>query len=471
MPKASSFSQFFRPQLSLRTLLLLMAVCAIALTAYRCPWVKETQLTWPTTSILDGVDGRSDDNIEMRDGKLLAVWEEPGSWIYDSATTSLPYRKTSTFRYGWNFTPLKHGVEEIHEDVGTEHPLVLRREYWDGDLRTLTTFSGYGKVTHCEHRLNGKAHGRFEGAQSWYEHAAGEYEHGKKVGIWTATYDVRHGDNAETMELQQSFDKGVLHGDWIWKSPTGLVLQTATFEHGRFAKWNGKPTQEALEELWNQCALSSGARKILQQNGAPLFDVSQRTGEFEFFGLRRDVTMEWAALHPLKCRFVTLGRRQTIDYASVTHLEAGERFLLMSLFGGQTLTVRYSQLCVVPICSREILHWDLTNVAAIDFAGGSPQQQAWQETVNPDLIYHDTIEGACLALFGGTPIQVEVKKEPVREIDTFIAADWPERLSRLKSGVGEPRARRDLFGLLLHLNGWTCQQQGDTLIVTDMPRS
>ena len=465
MPAATSLARFFQPRFSLRTLLVLMAVVGVALTIYRWPWKGTKLFQAGNTNIYWGELGRSDANIAMQDGKLRSDWEEPGTWIY-SDTDINRFQQTTTYRRAWNFAHLKDGVEEVREAIGIEYPLLVRREYIDGDLRRLTLFNK-GKAYHSEQRLNGKAHGAFDGSQSWYTRTKGNYDQGQKVGTWAAWYDVEglNATNQETIEVEQSYSQGWLHGDWIWKTQDGRVLQSARFEQGNLAQWNGQPVNTALRELFQQCVFSDKTRADLLLPGEPLFETKEAAAhEFEFWArLHDDKSFEYAIIRPTGTDFRVAGWRleDVHKYDRSTGRATGVELLEFCLLGAETLTVRYGQLCRAPICSRELLHWDRTNVSAVKFPADSPSEKAWLEKVTTELFGVVEAPQLCRNLFRETPIQIEFAPVPRIELGLLN-----ERLERLEPNLPRPRSRRDLFGLLLHLHDWRCEQRGDTLVIS-----
>src|SRR5690348_8894961 len=100
MSPATRPRRWFRPQISLRALLLLMMLAGVGLTVYRWPWVETIQR----------------ETIDLLTLSLQLQYLEPGA---DAKLLPLrednplpPYVEKTTFRRNWRGEKMKHGLTQ-----------------------------------------------------------------------------------------------------------------------------------------------------------------------------------------------------------------------------------------------------------------------------------------------------------------------------------------------------------------------
>ena len=449
-----------RLQFSLRSLLVLTALIGIGIAVYRWPWVVTKIEAQSDLNVYFGTFGRSNEVLVCREGRWESNWLAP--MVLDSSFPATDEHRTTTiYRRGWNGAHLKNGREEVHVRNGDHWRLLIHRDYVDGDLRRLKIYDNGGAAKHSEGRLNGEPHGSFRGLHSFYKPAAGHYVRGKKVGIWSSSYRLL----GEKIDLQQSFDNNRVHGEWVWKTPQGRVLQTALFDQGRLVEWNADPVQPALQTLLQQSSLPGETRSRWLQPAQELFDAQSKEGDFVLWNSRgKDRGFIWSAGHA-PYQFADFPFLRLDQLALPSQRPAIEELLEKALVHSQTLTLRYGVVILVPISAEELLNWDQTGLQNVAFAADSPQQAAWLEKVDQQLPYLADPEQACHQLFRNTPIQIDTysfRPEPALDRANSPPLNVYRRL-QMPTGMRFQRPRRDILGFILHIQGWSCEPWGNAL--------
>lgn len=282
MPAPSLPSRLLRPQFSLRALLVLMAAVGIGIgiAIFRWSWVE----TKHEKLILDHVQfGDLGATYYTITKNSVGRWESSRIRVlpdYVGAPTD-DYRVTTTYRRGWNGKAARNGVQKHWQLTERGKPiaekLIAERHYVDDELRRLVQFGADGEIVFSEDQEKGQPHGKYLERRSG-DVEVGTHERGNRSGTWQTTYEVPGSDEGEQVTLLHSYSGGVLHGDWIWKTPSGRVLQSARFERGELVEWNELPPRQFLNHLLAQCNLSNEILEQLQQLspkvnfGGPIID-------------------------------------------------------------------------------------------------------------------------------------------------------------------------------------------------------
>lgn len=386
-------------QYSLRGLLIAMLVIGLGLVAFRWPWVEREVFTDPL--------GYSE-------------------------------TQTRTFRRDWNGRPLRHGLQKFG-------PF---EEFYVDDVKTWEArYTNDGQLKLKRHFHGDQLHGPYFDLTLGTE---GEFRLGKKQGRW----QIKQLHDRETVICEQWFDNGRADGLWIWKSGE-QVVQTAQFQAGKLAEWNGQPVADELARVLAVKNVDAVTRAAL---GASVAQV-----DFDHWSCHGGAAFEW----PLKnsphrllmqvpmCNDLCL---QGTVQKHLPHPQQGvcEAFLEQALLASRTLDYRFGVICFVPIAQSEIAWQDRSGVSQIHFTPGSPEEMAWLELVKSGEGLPADESGHLQELFEGTPIQIEVATQrlpPSRMASAVVNRDPPIVL----------RSRRDVLGMFLVSRGWTCQQRGNKL--------
>lgn len=145
MSPAPHSRRWFRPQISLRTLLLLMLLVGVGLTVYRWPWEEQSQ---------------------HQIGKTGDIAD---------------YVRTAHYRRSWRGPPVKHGLEQVTRNK----KMTLQAQYEEGLLQgPRRVYTNSGKLLWEAHYQAGELHGPFragDGKEWFWE---GEYFRNEPHGEW-----------------------------------------------------------------------------------------------------------------------------------------------------------------------------------------------------------------------------------------------------------------------------------------------
>ena len=274
LPSRNIFSGWLRGwrlQFSLRALLVMLTCVGSGLAIYRWPW-ETIEHKFP------GAVQLTHARVQFSGGAWRG--ESADAKAHFAAGSPLNYRVSTTWHRGWNGRALRHGISEcwrLADDKPEE--LFLRWQYVDDELTSFTWFEE-GEVWHSEHYRDGLLHGPFLERGHLHSRREGNFERGKRAGVWRDVRDYGETDGQQTeVELTYSFRDGLCDGDWTWKSSRGSVLQTAKYEAGQLISWNDKPIQTALQDLLAASNLSAEDRKrVLASTGLVKFQLLPQNG-------------------------------------------------------------------------------------------------------------------------------------------------------------------------------------------------
>lgn len=395
-----------RWQFSLRAILVLMLGVGAALTIYRLPWVEHHQPVG-----------------------------DPFAAI------------STTYRRGWYGQPLKHGlcqqsadIEEFYCDdeliwrVSRAGGQVQTREHFrGGKLQGLATYDGGRKQVHF---VDGKKHGPYVDANAGVR---GHFWQGEPDGEWIAEGDATHVRN---------YRRGKLHGPWSWSQP-GKVSCTATFDSGVLTEWNGQPVRQALRDWLTARHFPQDTIALLER---PLGDF-----DLENYGLLMSQVYE-LPLRDSNQKLVLLSTPRW--WSDLENFDSGrpigEAFLEYAVLHGYHLCAEFGVLgwTGIPPLPDDA---ETTGVTRIAYEPNSPQAAEWLAPIQEEFLYLENGDARdrLQKLFAGTSIRINAER---------FGGKSP---SSLRYHHGNPAttklARRDWFGLILTVEGWTCEQTGDVL--------
>jgi hypothetical protein len=351
MPAASFLSRVLRLQFSLRALLLLMAIVGSGIAIFRWPWVETTEEKLTLGAVQFGETFEYADSI----GKDQDRWQHvrvPILWGF-VVPDSDDYRVTTTFHRSWNGTPQRNGLQQ-HWRVRDKDQLIAQRHYIDDELRRLVHFGDEGEVIRSEDWEQGLPHGKF------VERSRGRIEEGnqdraKRTGTWQTNYEVTGSEDEERVTLLHSYRDGVLHGDWIWKTPAGRVLQSVKYDDGKLIEWNGLPPQQHLAKLLQQCQLKDGVLEQVQQPATSL-TFAKRVIASQLLAWDLQLGGRPTGLSLYASRDKVPFTLSFFDIEAPRAAPPLEAIVEFSLTHNVTLMVRSGRLFLVPISATELDH-------------------------------------------------------------------------------------------------------------------
>jgi len=436
-------------QLSLRMMLLLIALVGVGLTVYRWPWVESEWVDVPKPT-----DPFGNQPAEA----------PPVLWRYEQRTT---------FRRNWRAQAVRNGVEETWRDSR----LWRASHYYEGELHgPQRVYDAQGKITYEVHFRHGQYHGpafcRYGNDFKW----KGEFVEGRPHGPWQtivsydsqfASYDPADWvelDNPESTWLMKApvrvltnWDRGKRHGLWTSKwLDSDAVLRTAEYDYDDLTRWNGEPVVEQFLARLKRNPDKDGVQATLQfLEAAKSSDC--RVGYLSssgIWGLCLACERDGAAPEKL---FVH-SRRTLREGFGECRAKFTPALCEFAAKCSCRLEYRYGGLLLVSKDENDQPFVDRTGIDEVKFEAGSPPERDWNKVI---AVVSSPFSGNwCVReLLEGTSIQVEV--------DQSIGSKY-----RTRRGKGEHlfhRQRRDAIGLVCYLSGLQCQQHGDKLVFTLAP--
>lgn len=438
----------FRLQVSLRVLLLLMAVVGVGLTIFRWPWVEDSK---------------------------LAVQ-------FPAAGTVHPFAQRTTYRRGWTGKPEKHGLEQVRDG----ERLVHEAYFYDGQLNgPRRAFAPNGRLIMEAHYHEGTLHGAYRvgNGEQWL--LTGRYRKGERDGEWRVLanrwlqttpelptfperyrtdgvpirqynsleqdwevflYKLRAPENA-IVRVQQ-WQRGQRHGLWKWETQGGEVLSTAEYRDNNLVKWNEQPVVAQFRQWLASDEVHPQVRRLLE--AADQHPWTQEYASRAELCLRIEGQLFPIYVEPIGTSDfqIPLSQKSLIPALCELACENGYRF-----------EGRYGSLWMVPNADPTPPFVDPTGVMQIAFDEGSPQAADWSKEVNVYRGSHDA--PLCVAkLLEGSSIHKEATKLPfdIRQLWYLgPATQSPDLLYR--------RTRRDAIGFVLFRSGYRCELRGNELIL------
>jgi hypothetical protein len=441
-------SPFRYLRFSLRTLLLLITLVAVAITIYRWPWEKK------------------------QEGERWRIGSASGpSRLY-------AHVENITYRRGWNGQPEIHGPKRIwHDDR-----LRFIANYYEGELHgPLQYYDRAGRLVVEANFRRGDLHGPFRAGdgETWVWQA--NFQNSELHGPWQALYDDLRRLHYLPVGLATMFETdhkslkddhrvavptpallgtahwhhGRRHGKWTWTAPDGEVLNTAEYDHDELVRWNGEPVVEQFH-AWLRSPVVDDSRlapffaKTSTQKSWTQPDASQPSS-IQFSSGDEDVYLRHES-HP-SITWYFHGRGCSLASALCEEV----------LTNGYRFDYRYGQIWLVPADDGE--SWaDATGVSRIAFEPGSVQEREWNANVDvlpitPNIHYMQVHAAIGIRqLLAGTSV----------EIDAAALSISPVPLNNSGQKLFT-RRRRDALGLFLFETGCQVEQQGNQLIFTPRP--
>lgn len=358
---------------------------------------------------------------------------------------------TTTYHYGWNAKPVKHGRErtfQLETGSGIENIWV------EGEKTYERRFGGGELIESC--RLNRPLSLRKEDTRTLPDATVVSWEGDTSdtFGRWKLERSQDYEGIVQTVEWRNA----QRHGKSIWKNHRGVVLQSAEFDAGRIVKWNDEPIETAFTR-WLELkvpdaelrrALSARLQVPLDYDHAPV----------------QDHGFVWIPVQPGPSVPVLFGFDRSAKDPSpwqdrFLHRVFGEILLECALNNWSTLDYRYGCVCTVRISSKQQKWSDPTGSDQVQFAAGSTEEQDWNSLYVPDdedLHLRDFPALRIKALFEKTSIKVDINA--VDELDLKLLSE---------RGLGTlpyyRRPRRDIFGQILYQHGYVCTQNSDGLLL------
>lgn len=393
-------------QISLRWLLILVTLGAVVLAIYRWQWEK---VQIQSTSI-----------------------DEPEKVL------------VTTYHYGWDGKPIKHGPERAFEleaargkeGLFIEGAMARERMYRDDRVVSQTRYVPPGS-SNIE-ALHEKAHGPLNIPDT------------DIAGVWRLTREL----SGETINQRVSWRNAQRQGKSTWKI-AGQVVQSAEFAHGRVLRWNDQPVAEELQRWSQQRVPDAELRRILL---APL----KKPLDFAHASVG-DLGYVWIPTQPGPPFLMHFGfhphesKAPSQWQARFQNRIFGEVLLECALNNWSTLDFRYGCVCTAPLSSDEQPWTDPTGSDQVRFETGTTGEFAWNQLATTDTQLHQRPAARLRDLFVGTDIQVDTSA--VNHLDVQPSVLMPS------GALPYPRPRRDLCGHILFVHGYVCEQQGETLVI------
>jgi antitoxin component YwqK of YwqJK toxin-antitoxin module len=440
----------FRLQVSLRVLLLLMAVIGVSLAVYRWPWeeTKQHQI------------GKEFFNGDIAD-----------------------YVTTSTWHRNWRGTPVLHGAKLIQRNK----QLRVESNYYDGELHgPRRVYDHRGRLLWEAHYRNGRLHGKFRAGNGEHWYWSGEYWADEPHGIWefityrptvqivqpprpsdfqksyfffaenAAIIARRKEQDVERnfIRQKQSWQRGQRHGEWKWEALEGELLSAAEYNNGDLVRWNGEDVAAQFWEWLRAAPLHSAAKSVLYASQDCAATQEYNTvGELSF-----RLTGEQAPDFPL----VVYSEHAK---GSLFHLPKGDRALVpmlceLACTNGYAFDCRYGTLWLVPHADPAPAFVDRTGVMQISFPEGSPQARDWLAEVEI-IESHERTTRLVERLLSGSSISCEENIPTVQDPLPRVLPYSYLRLGMQTQPMLNRLPRRDAVGLLLFRAGLRCEQRGN----------
>lgn len=413
------------PRVSLRTLLLSMAVVGIALAIWRRPWTDE----------------RTDHRAHLN------------APIHFRAMTAPIVRTRVQFRRGWWGEQLKYGTAESFDKQGR---LVARQTWLDDQLHGPETWFDLGghPVVEQAWRL-GKLHGPFRHGDGFTWLSSGAHLAGRCHG---ECRDEEPWSSGESILCLSQWQRGQQHGPSTWQTPAGEILQTAHYERGVMTEWNGYAVDDYLAR-WSH---------IGQIADAKLADTLLRRSKL-VANYRKLVA---TAKKPAKVQSVPAIHLQLDPTLPSTYREllqwndgqTAEEFLSETLAHGLAVDYRHGQLWLTR--ATDVGMWqDTTGVESLQPLPNSKLADLWNR---PHPFANDAREEPIVELTNHWPAAAEVVLD--------LATHFPELDERLNSSeaaqkrvaLSRPRTANSLkhwLGQVLYRAGLQCELIGNRLVI------
>lgn len=458
----------FRWQVSLRMLLILMALVGVSLAIYRWPW-EETKQHQIGTEIFQG---------DIAD-----------------------YVTRSTYHRNWRGAPVLHGPKLIQRNKQVR----IESNYYDGELHGPRRVNDHrGRMLWEAHYRNGHLHGPFRAGNGEHWYWSGHYWNDQPHGQWefityrptpqvarppqgsdlrksylffaeNAAIIARRKDKDEDrlfLREKQSWHRGQRHGVWKWESLAGELVNAAEYDDDNFVSWNGAPVVKQFWEWLKTAPLHADAKSLLYASeniAAKQESVTSHQVCFRLADKNEDALPLVVFTEPSK------GIR--------LHLPQGERALVpmlceLACTNGYAFDCRYGTLWLVPNVDPAPAFVDPTGVMQIRFPEGSPQARDWLAEVEVHESFEEDSVLVKKLLAGSSIVAVEgrtIDREPLTpRISDQLRQSYRQQLllNRYYAMGRNPSmrllhriSRRDALGLLLHRTGGRCEQQGDGRIV------
>lgn len=399
-----------RLQFSLRWLLILVTLGAVVLAAFRWSW-EDQQISWGAANEQETVH-------------------------------------VTTYHYGWNGKPVKHGREQLfrletgngEENIWVEGELTNERAFVGGEL--------------IESRILPRPLSLDKEKTRTLPDATVVAWDGNVADV-SGQWQLQRNQDWEQITQTVAWRNAQRHGPSVWKNWQGEVLQSAEFERGRIMKWNGEPVEAAFPKWLERHVPDEEQRRALSARLQVPLDYDHTA--------YNDHGFEWTLAQPSSSVLVLFGFDRSAKDPSpwqerFLHRIFGEVILECALNNWSTLDFRYGCVCTIPISSEQSTWRDPTGSDQVRFPSGSVEEREWNELTGTDPHLRDFPARRLQNLFESTSLKVDV---------SAIAALDLKLLSERGQGVLGycARPRRDLFGHILYQNGYVCTQNSDGLIL------
>jgi len=455
-----------------------MTLVGVGLVVYRWPWVVDSQARiGPIETRLQGELTepflRHPDGTAVKRGPLTnpAAFLNPTHFrdrrqsiqvLHTNQAEIEKLRRQTTYRRGWNGEPERHGVQRYWKEDGT---LVAEVQFFEGEQRQVNRLDPSGEIMESSSFEDGVLQGPYFcriGPRTWQ----GAFHQGKRAGQWQFTFR----DGNEVTRSRQPLADGVPNGEWTWLAADDQVLQSARFDRGKLVLWNGRPVQEELQRWCEARRVDPTMREALftlpQTQSSPGADLYWQFAHFSHDPATLPLKFnehDMLLVHSprMERSYEFLDR---LDKSPTAGKSIGEEIVEELLRTSRTFDFRFGVLCVVPICSSEVYWRDRTGVSRVQFPKGSWQDQSWNKFLKVRENHHvpeDLHLGVARQLnqlFAPTAIEMDTS-----ELTTKSLADIRNIGSLC---IGTPR---DILGLFLASNNWSCEQRGNVLVLHPWP--
>jgi len=406
----------FRPQFTLRLLLLAMALFAIALGVWRWPWVEEVA-AYDTQRVKP--PGYDEDS--------RVAWNTP---VKSIATARIPFHR------GWNGAPLKHGLLEAFYSDGR---LMLQQPWRDGLLHGLERWYDSRGINIEQTWNNGERDGpfRYRIGKDW----VGEGKFINGVAHFKRREKESWASGAEIWKTTTWIGEQ-RHGPARWETAAGEVLQAGEYDGDQLVSWNGEPVIDYLED-WIATGKINDPIEIQRLRGRGVSPVMVDYSQWPFRNSQargfNEAFMQWGS--------------------------KPAEFISNSLPLGLAPDWRYGQFWLVPL--DEIGFWkDPTGVSDLDVSQLPKLAAVWNRPHSIDGYLNLPFE----QLYAYWPADTET--------DLDFATHLPEEDQRLKTNFVrlKPNARfaigsqdfpslKHWLGLRLYQAGLQCELQGNKIVI------
>jgi hypothetical protein len=474
MPTRESSRRSFRWQLSLRMLLLLMALVGVSLAVYRWPWVEMTQHDVMVNEIVpvppDPSYFNPENPFETSDPKGNDRYRYEPKLLYS-------YERRTTYQRSWRAQPVKHGVQQTWRDGRLLH----EAHFYEGELNgRRRAYDRKGNLVLEATYRAGSLHGPYRAGDGQRWSWQGDYHSGRLDGDWKGMivrrvraepsppdferYFAIDGTPLQELTgfplpddpvvLEAHWKLGQRQGTWKWKTVSGELFNTAEYDGDNLVRWNGElAVEQFLTWLKNSHADDGACTQFFEKATAGQWRQGRQAKLFEY--PNDYICFQLTDAKQAESTLYLFGNfAQNQNWAIPQHRALAPAMCELAVLNGYGFDIRYGQLWLVPSADPEPVFVDPTGISNVSFAPGTSQERDWNAKV--DVMSCNFFVEECLAqLFEGSSLTYD---------DTAVRLKKPE-IKQTNFKFLFTCRRCDALALVLYLTGCKCERRGDTLVI------